>query len=79
MKPISTTMKGLPSVDMRTGKPERSAVERSDVCALPAAGVVGEAVVALTLAEAYAEKFGGDSLEETLRNFLGYAREIARR
>ena len=79
MKPISTTMKGLPSVDMRTKKPERSAVERSDICALPAAGVVGEAVVALTLAEAYAEKFGGDSLGETLRNFAGYAREIARR
>lgn len=79
MKPISTTMKGLPSVDLVTRKPEKSTVERSDVCALPAAGVVGEAVVALTLAEAYAEKFGGDTLEETLANHRNYLRQVARR
>lgn len=79
MKPISTTMKGIPSVDIRTRAAEKSTVERSDVCALPAAGVVGEAVVALTLAEAYAEKFGGDSLKETLANHKNYLREIRRR
>lgn len=79
MKPISTTMKGIPSVDIRTGKAERSAVERSDICAVPAAGVVGEAVVALTLAEAYCEKFGGDSLREMETNHKNYVREIRRR
>jgi chorismate synthase len=79
MKPISTTMKGLPSVDIRTRKAERSAVERSDICAVPAAGVVGEAVVALTLAEAYSEKFGGDSLQEAARNHRNYLRDISRR
>jgi chorismate synthase len=79
MKPISTTMKGIPSVDIRTRKAERSAVERSDICAVPAAGVVGEAVVALTLVEAYSEKFGGDSLREMETNHKNYVREIRRR
>jgi chorismate synthase len=79
MKPISTTMKGIPSVDIRTRKAEKSTIERSDVCALPAAGVVGEAVVALTLAEAYAEKFGGDALKETLANYRNYVKETRRR
>lgn len=79
MKPISTTMKGIPSVDIRTRKAEKSTIERSDVCALPAAGVVGEAVVALTLAEAYAEKFGGDALKETLANHRNYVKETRRR
>jgi len=79
MKPISTTMKGIPSVDIRTRKPERSAVERSDVCAVPAAGVVAEAVTALALAEAYAEKFGGDSMPEALANFAAYRRALRKR
>jgi chorismate synthase len=79
MKPISTTMKGIPSVDIRTRKKERSSVERSDVCAVPAAGVVGEAVVALALAQAYSEKFGGDSMGEVETNFEAYAKAIAKR
>jgi chorismate synthase len=79
MKPISTTMKGLPSVDIRTGKPETSAVERSDVCALPAAGVVGEAVVALELASAWAEKFGGDTMADVEAAVARYRKELKRR
>jgi len=79
MKPISTTMKGLPSVDIRTGKPEMSSVERSDVCALPAAGVVGEAVVALTLADAWAEKFGGDTIDDTRAAVTAYAKLLKKR
>jgi chorismate synthase len=72
MKPISTLRKPLPSVDLRDGSPGDAAVERSDVCAVPAAGVVGEAMVALVLADAFLEKFGGDSVGEVRRNFEGY-------
>ena len=72
MKPISTLRKRLPSVDLRDGSPGDAAVERSDVCAVPAAGVVGEAMVALVLADALLEKFGGDSLGELQRNLEGY-------
>ena len=72
MKPISTLRKRLPSVDLRDGSVDDAAVERSDVCALPAAGVVGEAMVALVLADAFLEKFGGDALSEVRRNFDGY-------
>lgn len=64
MKPISTLMQPLRTVDLRTGKPVDAIRERSDVCALPAAGVVGEAMVAIVLAQAVLEKFGGDSLAE---------------
>jgi chorismate synthase len=64
MKPISTLMKALPSVNMATGQETEAHVERSDYCAVPAAGVVGEAMVAIVLADALLEKFGGDSLEE---------------
>lgn len=64
MKPISTLMQPLRTVDLRTGEPVDAIRERSDVCALPAAGVVGEAMVAIVLAEAVLEKFGGDSLAE---------------
>ena len=64
MKPISTLMKALPSVNMTTGEATGAHVERSDYCAVPAAGVVGEAMVAIVLADALLEKFGGDSLEE---------------
>ncbi|MFP3948432.1 MAG: chorismate synthase [Gemmatimonadota bacterium] len=72
MKPISTLRKRLPSVDLRDGSVDDAAVERSDVCALPAAGVVGEAMMALVVADAFLEKFGGDALSEVRRNFAGY-------
>ncbi|MEX0935319.1 MAG: chorismate synthase, partial [Gemmatimonadota bacterium] len=73
MKPISTLMKHrLPSVDLRDGSTQEAATERSDVCAVPAAAVVGEAMVALVLADAFLEKFGGDSMSELRRNFEGY-------
>lgn len=79
MKPISTLRKRLPSVDMRDGSEGDAAVERSDVCAVPAAGVVGEAMVALVLADALLEKFGGDSMGETRRNLDGYVTYLAER
>lgn len=72
MKPISTLRKRLPSVDLRDGSVKDAAVERSDVCAVPAAGIVGEAMVALVLADAVLEKFGGDSMSEIKRNFDAY-------
>ncbi len=72
MKPISTLRKPLASVDLRTGNPADAAVERSDVCAVPAAAVIGESMVALVLADAFLEKFGGDSVAELQRNFHGY-------
>lgn len=68
MKPISTLMKALPSVNTTTGEATAAHVERSDYCAVPAAGVVGEAMVAIVLADALLEKFGGDSLEELLES-----------
>jgi chorismate synthase len=71
-KPIPTLMKPLPSVDLLTKEPVSAAIERSDVCVVPAAGVVGEAMVALVLADAFLEKFGGDSVEEIARNYRGY-------
>jgi chorismate synthase len=72
MKPISTLRKPLASVDLRDGSVASAAVERSDVCAVPAAAVVGESMVALVLADAFLEKFGGDSLSEVRRNFEAY-------
>jgi len=72
MKPISTLRKPLPSVDLRDGSAGDAAVERSDVCAVPAAAVVAESMVALVLADALLEKAGGDSLTEVRRNFDGY-------
>ncbi len=72
MKPIPTLRKPLASVDIITKRPHAAAYERSDVCAVPAAAVVGEAMVALTLANAFFEKFGGDSREEILRNYKSY-------
>jgi chorismate synthase len=72
MKPISTLRTRLPSVDLRDGSAGDAAVERSDVCAVPAAAVVGETMVALVLADAFLDKFGGDSLSEIRRNFDGY-------
>jgi len=72
MKPISTLRKPLRSVDLDTREAVEAVVERSDVCAVPAAGVVGEAMMAIVLAEAFLEKFGGDSVNEIRRNYQGY-------
>ena len=72
MKPISTVPKALDTIDVKTGEAAKAINQRSDVCAVPAAGVVAEAMVALILAEAVLEKFGGDSVAETKRNFESY-------
>ena len=76
LKPISTLRRALRSVDIETKEEQRAAFERSDVTAVPAAGVIGEAMVALTLAEAMREKFGGDSVEEMRRNFESYREQL---
>jgi chorismate synthase len=78
MKPISTLRRGLPSVDTETREPHRSQWERSDVTAVPACGVVCEAMLAIVLASAMREKFGGDSLAEMRRNYDGYIDELSR-
>jgi chorismate synthase len=72
MKPISTVPKALDTIDVATGEAAKAINQRSDVCAVPAAGVVAEAMVALVLAEVVLEKFGGDSVSETRRNFESY-------
>lgn len=72
MKPISTVPRALRTVDVTTGEPAQAHHQRSDVCAVPAAGIVAEAMVALVLAEAVLDKFGGDSLAETQRNYTAY-------
>jgi chorismate synthase len=79
MKPIATLMKPLRSVDLNTLTESGAAIERSDVCAVPAAAVVGEAMVALTLADALVEKFGGDSLPELRRSVESWNAEVAAR
>ena len=66
----------LESVDLETREPALAAYERSDVAVVPAAGVIGEAMVAIVLAQAFLEKFGGDSITETLRNFQGYCEQL---
>ncbi|MHA7238620.1 chorismate synthase [Arthrobacter sp. TMS1-12-1] len=76
MKPIATVPRALRTVDISTGAAARAHHQRSDVCAVPAAGVVAEAMTALVLAEAVTEKFGGDSLAETARNLRGYLENI---
>ncbi len=76
LKPISTLRKPLESVELETREPALAAYERSDVCVVPAAGVVGEAMVALVLATAVLEKFGGDSLRETKRNYEAYLEQV---
>jgi chorismate synthase len=76
LKPIATLKKMLRSVDIDTKKEELAAFERSDVTAVPAAGVIGEAMLAYVLANSMREKFGGDSLEEMQRNFQGYMKQI---
>jgi len=77
MKPIATTVTPQPSVDMRTGTETVMAYQRSDVCAVPAAAVVVEAMVALVLADAYLEKFGGDNLAETRSNMERFLSSIS--
>jgi chorismate synthase len=76
LKPISTLRRPLESVDLETREPSKAAYERSDVCVVPAAGVIGEAMVAIVLAGAMLEKFGGDSLRETRRNYEGYLEQV---
>jgi len=76
LKPISTLRRPLESVDLTTREPALAAYERSDVCVVPAAGVIGEAMVAIVLAQAFLEKFGGDSLGETRRNYEGYLEQV---
>ena len=76
LKPISTLRRPLQSVDFGTREPVKAAYERSDVCVVPAAGVAAEAMVALTLARCALEKFGGDSMIETTRNFQGYCEQL---
>ncbi|MDH6575918.1 chorismate synthase [Kitasatospora sp. MAP5-34] len=72
MKPIATVPRALQTLDVRTGEPAKAHHQRSDVCAVPAAGIVAEAMVALVLADAVNEKFGGDNVSETRRNVQGY-------
>ncbi len=76
MKPIPTLRKPLSSVDIVSKKSFKAAYERSDVCAVPAASVIGEAVVALVLADSFLEKFGGDSMDEVKRNYEGYLKQV---
>ena len=79
IKPIATLHNPLPSVDLDTGEPVQAHFERSDVCQAPPAGVIGEAMVALVLADAFMEKFGGDSIPETRRNYEGYMKTVGPR
>jgi len=79
MKPISTLMAPLRTVDLRTGTPAQAQSERSDVTAVPAMGVIAETMMALVLAQALLEKFGGDALSETKRNFAGYVAQVRAR
>ena len=79
MKPISTLMSPLPTVDLATGRPASAQSERSDVTAVPAMGVIAEAVTAVVLADAMLEKFGGDSLAEMRRNFDAYVASLGAR
>jgi len=78
IKPISTMKKPMQSIDLNTKEKVEAHYERSDVCVVPAAGVIGEAVVALTLTDAFLEKFGGDSMAELERNYRSYMESIAR-
>jgi len=78
MKPISTLRKPLSSVDIRTKRPVKATVERSDVCAVPAAAVIGEAVSSIEIANALIEKLGGDSISEMRRNYEGYLAQVRR-
>jgi chorismate synthase len=79
MKPISTIPRALATVDVATGESVTAHHQRSDVCAVPAAGIVAEAMVAMVLADALLEKFGGDSVPETRRNVDAYLTELDER
>jgi len=79
MKPISTLMRPLDTIDLATGEAAKAVAERSDVTAVPAMGVIAEAMTAIVIAQAMLEKFGGDSLAETRRNYDGYVAHIAGR
>ncbi len=79
IKPIATLPKPLPSVDLATGEEVQAHYERSDICVVPAAGVIGEAMTAIVIAGALLEKFGGDHIEETLRNYRAYIATIGPR
>ncbi len=72
IKPIATIPSALSSIDLKTGESVKAHFERADACVVPAAGVIGESMLAIVLAEAFLEKFGGDHIEETLRNYRGY-------
>ena len=76
LKPISTLRRPLESVDLSNREPALAAYERSDVAVVPAAGVVGEAMVALVLDQVFLDKFGGDSLRETKRNYENYIAQV---
>ncbi len=76
MKPIPTLRSPLSSVDINTKKKFKAAYERSDVCAVPAASVIGEAVTAIAIADSFLDKFGGDSMEEIKRNYKGYLKQL---
>ena len=77
VKPIATLASPLPSIDLRSGKKVEAHYERSDICVVPAAGVIAEAMLAIVLADACLEKFGGDNLKETLANYRNYLRSIS--
>jgi len=77
VKPIATLSSPLPSIDLRSGKVANAHYERSDICVVPAAGVIAEAMLAIVLADACLDKFGGDNLEETLANYRNYLRNIS--
>ena len=79
IKPIATMVNPLPSVDLDTGEPVEAHYERSDVCQVPPAGVIGESMVALVLIDAFLEKFGGDSVKETRHNYEGYLKTVGPR
>jgi chorismate synthase len=72
MKPIPTLRRSLSSVDLNTKEPFEAAYERADVCAVPAASVIGEAMASMVIADAFLEKFGGDHMEEVTRNYRSY-------
>jgi chorismate synthase len=77
MKPIATVPRALATIDVTTGEAAQAHHQRSDVCAVPAAGIVAEAMVALVLADAVAEKFGGDSVAQTRRNVADFLDHLA--
>jgi len=77
VKPIATLTSPLPSIDLRSGEKVKAHYERSDICVVPSAGVIGEAMLAIVLADACLKKFGGDNLKETLENYRNYSRNIS--